>query len=174
MCDGAGALPDLSAIKRQRWQPTAHLAQITNWCLGKKGVLGEQQPSLWPLWLSQRTQPCRRQQVIRVTERWIQTMIYPRWSNHAWVYFLHTLPSKTPILCLQRPLLRDATLIHRLSWELYIHTSRLLMRPPGRSSRQSQISFLFMNLISIHYMWQKCGHFKIRSKQQIRLWPGSN
>lgn len=52
------------------------------------------------------------------------------------MYFLLTLPSKTPILCLQRPLLRDATLIHRLSWELYIHTSLLLIRPPKKNKEQ--------------------------------------
>lgn len=54
----------------------------------------------------------------------------------AWMYFLLTLPSRTPILCLQRPLLRDATLIHRLSWELYIHTSLLLIRPPKKNKKQ--------------------------------------
>lgn len=52
------------------------------------------------------------------------------------MYFLLTLPSRTPILCLQRPLLRDATLIHRLSWELYIHTSLLLIRPPKKNKKQ--------------------------------------
>lgn len=77
-------------------------------------------------------------------------------AHHAWVHFLLTLPSRTPILCLQRPLLRDATLIHRLSWELYIHTSRLLMRPPRRSRRQSWICFLFV-CYWVSFQFTTCG-----------------
>jgi len=41
-----------------------------------------------------------------------------------------TFPNKTAILCLQRPLFKEATLIQMLSWELYIQTSLLLILPP--------------------------------------------
>lgn len=54
---------------------------------------------------------------------------------------LLTLPSRTHILCLQRPLTRGATLSHRLSWELYIHTSLLLIRPPEGTETKSFFPF---------------------------------
>lgn len=45
-----------------------------------------------------------------------------------------TFPNKTAILCLQRPLFKEATLIQMLSWELYIQTSLLLILPPEIAS----------------------------------------
>lgn len=70
----------------------------------------------------------------------------------AWMYFLLTFPSKTPILCLQRPLLRDATLIQRLSWELYIHTSLLLIRPPKKNKEQRTNVTNILRLLSFVFI----------------------
>lgn len=57
-------------------------------------------------------------------------------TSHPLVFLL-TFPSSTHILCLQRPLFREATLIHKLSWELYIHTSLLLIRPPENNGAKN-------------------------------------
>lgn len=67
----------------------------------------------------------RRGPPVRTTGKDIHPLVFPL-----------TFPSRTHILCLQRPLFREATLIHKLSWELYIHTSLLLIRPPENNQGQ--------------------------------------
>lgn len=168
MGGGAGTLPDCSTVKAQRCEPTAHFAQITNCCQERK----KKQKKLCAQWvtanhvasvavspLKERNHAGDSRSLEAPTgefQLWVSRGAVTTLAHHAWVHFLLTLPSRTPILCLQRPLLRDATLIHRLSWELYIHTSRLLMRPPRRSRRQSWICFLFV-CFWVSFQFTTCG-----------------